>query len=129
VATQAAVIAIIAAGQTYVTISAEIELSIGSNIALSGMNCALSIQASVSVPIAMIFGLLSGAHAGSAVTVIRENDFKDQVVKKYPGSTIVRTQYSNGNKTKTLNITTGFMTANPDLAGFSVDNLLESRRD
>ncbi|MDR0623592.1 MAG: ABC transporter permease [Treponema sp.] len=64
VATQTAVIAIIAVGQTYVMITAGIDLSIGSNIALSGMICALSIQASIPVPIAMIFGLLSGALVG-----------------------------------------------------------------
>jgi ribose transport system substrate-binding protein len=62
------------------------------------------------------------AQAGSATTMIRENDFKDQVAKKYPGITIVGTQYSDGDKTKALNIATDFMTANPDLAGFYAAN-------
>ncbi|MDR0623591.1 MAG: ABC transporter substrate-binding protein [Treponema sp.] len=62
------------------------------------------------------------AQAGSATTMIRENDFKDQMAKNYPGITIVGTQYSDGDKTKALNIATDFMTANPDLAGFYAAN-------
>ncbi|MDR2052506.1 MAG: ABC transporter substrate-binding protein [Treponema sp.] len=57
------------------------------------------------------------AQAGAGTTMTRENDFKDEIAKKYPGITIVGTQYSDGDKTKALNITTDFMTANPDLAG------------
>jgi ribose transport system substrate-binding protein len=62
------------------------------------------------------------AQAGSATTMIRENDFKDQVAKKYPNINIVGTQYSDGDKTKALNIATDFMTANPDLVGFYAAN-------
>jgi ribose transport system substrate-binding protein len=58
------------------------------------------------------------AQAGAGTTMTRENDFKDEMAKKYPGITIVGTQYSDGDKTKALNIATDFMTANPDLAGF-----------
>jgi ribose transport system substrate-binding protein len=58
------------------------------------------------------------AQAGAATTLLRENDFKDQINTKFPGITIVGTQYSDGDKTKALNIATDFMTANPDLAGF-----------
>jgi ribose transport system permease protein len=64
VATQTAVIAIIAIGQTYVMITGGIDLSIGSNIALSGMVAALAIQAHISIPLAMLLGLLSGAAVG-----------------------------------------------------------------
>ena len=64
VATQTAVIAIIAVGQTYVMITAGIDLSIGSNIALSGMVAALCMKINVPVPLAMIFGLMSGATVG-----------------------------------------------------------------
>ncbi|MDR3335133.1 MAG: ABC transporter permease [Treponema sp.] len=64
VATQTAVIAIIALGQTYVMITAGIDLSIGSNMALAGMITALSIKASVPLPLAMLLGLLSGSLVG-----------------------------------------------------------------
>ncbi|MDR3336933.1 MAG: ABC transporter permease [Treponema sp.] len=65
VATQTAIIAIIAIGQTYVMITAGIDLSIGSNIALAGMITALSImKGSVPLPLAMLFGLLSGGLVG-----------------------------------------------------------------
>jgi ribose transport system substrate-binding protein len=62
------------------------------------------------------------AQAGSGATMARENDFKDQIAKNYPGITIVGTQYSDGDKTRALNIATDFMTANPDLAGFYATN-------
>ncbi len=64
VATQTAVIAIIAVGQTYVMITSGIDLSIGSNIALSGMIAALAMKAEIPVPIAMILALLSGSLVG-----------------------------------------------------------------
>ncbi|MDR2768292.1 MAG: substrate-binding domain-containing protein [Treponema sp.] len=57
------------------------------------------------------------AQAGAATTMTRENEFKAQIAAKYPGITIVGTQYSDGDKAKALNITTDFMRANPDLAG------------
>jgi ribose transport system substrate-binding protein len=62
------------------------------------------------------------AQAGSGTTMTRENDFKDQITKNYPNITIVGTQYSDGDKTRALNIATDFMTANPDLAGFYATN-------
>ncbi|MDR1307518.1 MAG: substrate-binding domain-containing protein [Treponema sp.] len=58
------------------------------------------------------------AQAGAGTTMIRENAFKEQIAKSYPGITIVGTQYSDGDKGKALNIATDFMRANPDLAGF-----------
>jgi ribose transport system substrate-binding protein len=62
------------------------------------------------------------AQPGAGTAMIRENDFKDQIAKKYPGITIVGTQFSDGDKTKALNIATDFMTANPDLAGIYATN-------
>ncbi len=62
------------------------------------------------------------AQAGAGTTMTRENDFKDQIAKKYPNITVVGTQYSDGDKTKALNIATDFMTANPDLAGIYACN-------
>jgi ribose transport system substrate-binding protein len=57
------------------------------------------------------------AQAGAGTTMTRENEFKAQIASKYPGITIVGTQYSDGDPTKALNIATDFMTANPDLVG------------
>ena len=65
VATQTAVIAIIAIGQTYVMITAGIDLSIGSNIALSGMIAALAMMSGVPVFLAGLFGIGSGAAVGA----------------------------------------------------------------
>jgi ribose transport system substrate-binding protein len=62
------------------------------------------------------------AQAGAATAMTRENDFRDQMQTKYPGITIVGTQYSDGDRTKALNIATDFMTANPDLAGIYATN-------
>ncbi|MDR2798786.1 MAG: ABC transporter substrate-binding protein [Treponema sp.] len=62
------------------------------------------------------------AQPGAGTAMVRENDFKDQIAKKYPHITIVGTQFSDGDKTKALNIATDFMTANPDLAGIYATN-------
>jgi ribose transport system substrate-binding protein len=56
------------------------------------------------------------AQAGASTTMIRENEFKAQIAAKYPNITIVGTQYSDGDRTRALNIATDFMQANPDLA-------------
>ncbi|MDR2900835.1 MAG: ABC transporter permease [Treponema sp.] len=64
VATQTAIIAIIAVGQTYVMITSGIDLSIGSNIALSGMIAALAMKAGVPIPVAVLFAVLSGCVVG-----------------------------------------------------------------
>lgn len=64
VATQTAIIAIIAIGQTYVMITTGIDLSIGSNIALSGMLAGLAMTNGVPVPIALLVGLASGLLVG-----------------------------------------------------------------
>jgi ribose transport system permease protein len=65
VATQTAVIAIIAIGQTYVLITGGIDLSIGSNIALAGMISGLCMQANLPVPIAILAGLITGIISGA----------------------------------------------------------------
>ena len=62
------------------------------------------------------------AQAGAGTAMIRENDFKDEIAKKFPGITIVGTQYCDGDATKALNIATDFMTANPTLAGIYATN-------
>jgi ribose transport system substrate-binding protein len=61
------------------------------------------------------------AQPGAATAMLRENEFKDQM-NKYPGITVVGTQYSDGDRTRALNIATDFMTANPDLAGIYATN-------
>jgi len=61
---------------------------------------------------------IENAQPGAGTTMTRENEFKAQIAAKYPGITIVGTNYSNGDKTKALNDAIDFMTANPDLVGF-----------
>ncbi|MCL1814726.1 MAG: ABC transporter substrate-binding protein [Treponema sp.] len=62
------------------------------------------------------------AQSGAGTTLTRENEFKAQMAEKYPGISIVGTQYSDGDATRALNIATDFMTANPDLAGIYACN-------
>ncbi|MDR0582992.1 MAG: ABC transporter substrate-binding protein [Treponema sp.] len=59
---------------------------------------------------------------GAGTTMARQSGFEDQIKSKYPNIAIVGTQYSNGEKTKALDIATDFMTANPDLAGIYATN-------
>ena len=70
VATQTAVIAIIAIGQTYVLITGGIDLSIGSNMALSGMVAGLFMRANLPVPYAIIAGLLTGVCSGAVSGIL-----------------------------------------------------------
>jgi ribose transport system substrate-binding protein len=58
------------------------------------------------------------AQAGASTTMLRENEFRAQIAKKYPDIEIVGVQYSDGDKTKALNQAQDFMAANPDLVGF-----------
>ena len=71
VATQTAVIAIIAIGQTFVLITGGIDLAIGSNMALTGMVAGLCMRANLPVPFAiasgLFIGLVSGAVSGLLV--------------------------------------------------------------
>jgi ribose transport system permease protein len=64
VATQTAVIAIIAIGQTYVMITGGIDLSIGSNIAFSGMISAIGMKNGIPIHLSILVGLLSGSFVG-----------------------------------------------------------------
>jgi len=59
---------------------------------------------------------------GAGTTMARQSGFEDRIKQQYPGITIVGTQYSNGEKTKALDIALDFMTANPDLAGIYATN-------
>ncbi len=61
---QTSIIVMIAIGQTYVIITAGIDLSIGSNIALSGIITSMSLVAGYPIPLAIIFGLLAGTVVG-----------------------------------------------------------------
>ena len=62
------------------------------------------------------------AQPGAATAMTRENEFKAQMAARYPNITVVGTQYSDGDRTRALNIATDFMTANPDLAGIYATN-------
>lgn len=59
--------------------------------------------------------------AGTSSTIQREKGFRDALAK-YPGITILNTQYSDGDRAKALAITQDFLTANPDLAGIFGSN-------
>ncbi len=64
VATQTAVIAIIAIGQSYVMITGGIDLSIGSNIAISGMVAGLSMAGGIPALLSCFIGILAGTIVG-----------------------------------------------------------------
>jgi len=63
---EATVNSIIAVGMTFVIITAGIDLSVGSVLALTGVITATLLQSGMSVPIALIIGLLIGALCGIA---------------------------------------------------------------
>jgi ribose transport system permease protein len=58
-------IAIAAFGECLVILTAGIDLSVGSNMALSGLSVALLLTAGVSIPVAVAGGLLTGALVGT----------------------------------------------------------------
>ena len=62
---QSAITAITAYGMTYVIISGAVDLSIGSNIAFSGVIIALLLQAGVPIAISILITLVVGALVGS----------------------------------------------------------------
>ena len=70
VATQTAVIAIIAIGQTYVLITGGIDLSIGSNMALAAMVAGLFMRANYPVPVAILSGLFTGMLSGAVSGIL-----------------------------------------------------------
>lgn len=65
IAEQTAIIAIIAAGMTFVIITAGIDLSVGSVLAFSGVVMASLMQAGVPLPIALLAGPLVGFGCGA----------------------------------------------------------------
>ncbi len=56
---------IVAIGATFVILSGEIDLSVGSNAALSGMAAAFILTSTNSIPLAIIGGILTGGLVGS----------------------------------------------------------------
>lgn len=61
---QTAINAIIAAGMTYVILSAGIDLSVGSILALSGVVLGSALQHGFSIPVATLLGVATGASCG-----------------------------------------------------------------
>jgi ribose transport system permease protein len=61
---QSAIVAIVAAGMTFVIISGGIDLSVGSILALGGLVMADALHAGVAVPVAIVLGLAVGLLAG-----------------------------------------------------------------
>jgi ribose/xylose/arabinose/galactoside ABC-type transport system permease subunit len=57
-------IAVVACGQTFVIITGGIDLSSGSVVALSGIATGLILHAGVPIPLAILFGILTGAACG-----------------------------------------------------------------
>jgi ribose transport system permease protein len=72
---QNAFTAILAAGMTFVILTAGIDLSVGSVVALSGVLCADLLVRGVPLPLAvgagLLVGLITGAINGAAVTLLR----------------------------------------------------------
>lgn len=56
---------IVAVGATFVILSGEIDLSVGSNAALSGMSTAFILTTTNSIPLAIIGGIITGGLVGS----------------------------------------------------------------
>ena len=71
VSLQASITAIIAAGMTFVILTAGIDLSVGSIVALAGIVATAALKANVGLPLAVLlalaFGALSGGIAGTLV--------------------------------------------------------------
>lgn len=57
-------LALIAVGQTMIIIAGQIDLGVGSVMALSAVSCALVLQAGFGVPLAVLTGILVGAGCG-----------------------------------------------------------------
>ncbi|PYS46529.1 MAG: ribose ABC transporter permease [Acidobacteria bacterium] len=64
IAEQTSIIAVVAAGMTFVIITAGIDLSVGSVLAFSGVVMASSLAAGRSIPLALTIGLLVGLACG-----------------------------------------------------------------
>lgn len=72
-------IAVVAVGETFVVVTGGIDLSIGSNVALSGIITGIALHAGLPVPaailLAIVFGGLIGLFNGVAVAVFGMNSF------------------------------------------------------
>jgi ribose transport system permease protein len=72
-------IAVVAVGETFVVVTGGIDLSIGSNVALSGIVTGLALHAGLPVPaavlLAIVFGGLIGLFNGVAVAIFGMNSF------------------------------------------------------
>jgi ribose transport system permease protein len=64
IALQTSMIAIIALGQTFVLITAGIDLSIGSNMAIAGVISAMAVKSGMPLGVALMLGLLAGVLVG-----------------------------------------------------------------
>ena len=61
---QVSIVAILGIGMTYVLISAEIDLSVGSLVALSGVVVAMMLKSGVPIPISILAGILVSVGCG-----------------------------------------------------------------
>lgn len=64
---QASIVGIVAVGMTFVILTANIDLSVGSLVAFGGMLVAILLTHGVSIPLAIVITLISGAIIGSSM--------------------------------------------------------------
>jgi ribose transport system substrate-binding protein len=55
--------------------------------------------------------------ANSASTMDREAGFEDTIKKEFPGMTVVRSNYGESDRSKSLNVSQDVLSANPDVVG------------
>ncbi len=55
--------------------------------------------------------------ANSASTMDRESGFEDVIKKEFPGMTVVRSNYGESDRSKSLNVSQDVLSANPDVVG------------
>ena len=70
---QVSIVAILGIGMTYVLISAEIDLSVGSLVALSGVVVAMMLKSGVPIPISILAGILVSVGCGFLNSYICKN--------------------------------------------------------
>jgi ribose transport system substrate-binding protein len=63
-----------------------------------------------------------GFMPGSASTMEREDGFRDEVRKKFPGIEVAALQFGMADRAKAMAATENMLTAHPDLAGLFADN-------
>ena len=62
---QAAILGIVSVGTTFVIVDGDLDLSIGANVALSGVICGIAMNATHSVPLGIVAGLACGVLIGT----------------------------------------------------------------